>query len=98
MRRCSLLALLSITLLGTLLATTGAKGEVPAAKNGDEDRLVVTRSDGSVVKMRRSDQKEIQKIVGHIQDGMNHADRADKLEQRKRVSRSGRAIIRHRER
>jgi hypothetical protein len=90
MRRHSLLALLPITLLGLVVAATGAMGEVPPVKKGGEDNLLATRSDGSVVKMRPPDQKEVQKLVGYIRDGMSHADRWSKQHQGRKVLRPAR--------
>jgi hypothetical protein len=84
MTRRLVLAIVSITALGPLLATTGAKG-VLALQTGDQDNLRATRSDGSVVKLRPSNQQEVQKLVGYIRDGMNHADQWNKQRRRKRL-------------
>ena len=83
MRRRSLLALLSITLLGPLFLTTGAREEnFPITKNDDQN-FATTRSDGTVGHMRPPDQKEVKKLVGYIRDGMNHADGLDRQKQHK---------------
>ena len=73
----SLLVLLSITLLGPLFLTTGARVEnFPVTKS--DDNFATTRSDGTVGYMRPPDQKEVKKLVGYIRAGMNHADGLEK--------------------
>jgi hypothetical protein len=88
MRRRSLAFLLSVALLGSLLATTGAREEdFPLSKSGAEN-VPITRSDGTAGYMKSPDQKEVKKLVGYMRDGMNHADRLDKQRQYKRVIRT----------
>ncbi len=77
----SLVVLLALTLPGPLLATTGARGEAFANPKAVEDSFQVTRSDGTVGRMKPPDQTEVKKIVGYIRDGMNHADRSDREKQ-----------------
>ncbi len=79
--------LLSITLLGSLLATAGAREEDFPTTKSDRDNLPITRSDGTAGYMRPPDQKEVKKLVGYIRDGMNRADRSEKQRQYKRVIR-----------
>ena len=80
MRPRSLLVLLSITLLGPLFLTTGARDEnFPITKS--DGNFATTRSDGTVGYMRPPDQKEVKKLVGYIRDGMNHADGLERQKQ-----------------
>jgi hypothetical protein len=81
MTRGPLPVLLSMTLLGPLLAATGAREEEFPNIKSDEYNISVTRSDGTVGHIRPPDQKEIRKIVGYIRDGMNHADRSGRQKQ-----------------
>jgi hypothetical protein len=77
-----------MVLLGSLLSTTGTRGEeFPAAKS-DGENLRITRSDGTAGYMRPPDHKEVKKLVGYIRDGINHADRSDRPRQYKRVIRT----------
>ena len=76
----SLLVLLSITLLGPLFLTTGARAENFPVTKSDEN-FATTRSDGTVGYMRPPDQKEVKKLVGYIRDGMNHADGLERQKQ-----------------
>jgi hypothetical protein len=97
MTRRMLPVLLSMTLLGVLLAATGASAHdlQPAASTDDhaaavpgtkspEGRTPVTRSDGSTGFTRPPDPKDIRKLVGYMRDGMARADRS---EQQKQTSR-----------
>ena len=90
MRPRSLLVLLSITLLGPLFLTTGARDENFPITKSDEN-FATTRSDGTVGYMRSPDQKEVKKLVGYIRDGMNHADG---LERQKQHRGKARVLIR----
>jgi hypothetical protein len=83
MTRRSLLVLMSITLFGLLLAATGAREEEFSATKSDVANLPVTRSDGTVGRIRPPDNKEVTKLVGYIRDGMAHADRSDRQKQSK---------------
>ena len=82
MRPRSLLVLLSITLLGPLFLTTGARDENFPITKSDEN-FATTRSDGTVGYMRPPDQKEVKKLVGYIRDGMNHANGLERQKQHK---------------
>jgi hypothetical protein len=76
----SLLVLLSITLLGPLFLTTGARVEnFPVTKS--DDNFATTRSDGTVGYMRPPDQKEVKKLVGYIRAGMNRVDGLERQKQ-----------------
>jgi hypothetical protein len=88
MRRDSLLFLLSLALLGSLLSTTGTREEEFPTTKSNGGNLLITRSDGTVGYMRPPDHKEVQKLVGYIKDGINHADRSDRPRQYKRVIRT----------
>jgi hypothetical protein len=88
MRRDSLVFLLSIALLGSLLSTTGAREEEFPTTKSDGEFLPITRSDGTAGYMRAPDHKEVKKLIGYIRDGINHADRADRPRQYKRVIRT----------
>jgi hypothetical protein len=77
--------LLSIALLGSLLAATGTREEDFPLSKSDRENVPITRSDGSAGYMKSPDQKEIKKLVGYMRDGINHADRSDKQRQYKRV-------------
>ena len=81
-----MLFLLSMTLLGSLLSSTGTRGEEFLASKSDGEPI--TRSDGTVGYMRPPDHKEVKKLVGYIRDGINRADRSDKPRQYKRVIRT----------
>jgi hypothetical protein len=68
------------------------KPPVPARVNGqaapakaNDGKIEVTRSDGSTVRTKEPDQKEIKKLVSYMRDGMNRADRAEKQRTTKRV-------------
>ena len=87
MRRRSPPFLVSIALLGSLLATTGARDEDFPLSKSDRENVAITRSDGTAGYMKLPDQKEVKKLIGYIRDGMNHADRLDKQRQYKRVIR-----------
>jgi hypothetical protein len=79
--------LVSIALLGSLLATTGARDEDFPLSKSDRENVAITRSDGTAGYMKLPDQKEVKKLVGYMRDGINHADRLDKQRQYKRVIR-----------
>jgi len=83
MTRRFLLALLSITLLAPLFLTTGATGQNFPTTKSDDDNFATTRSDETVGRMRPPDQKAVQKLVGYIRDGMNHADSLERQKQYK---------------
>ncbi len=83
MTRRSLLVLLSITLLGPIFLTTGAREENFPNSKSDDEKLAITRSDGTVGYMRPPDQKEVRKLVGYIRDGMNHADNLERQKQQR---------------
>ncbi len=85
MERRSLPFLLSLALLGSLLATAGSREQDFPPNRSDGQNVAITRSDGTVGYMKSPDQKEVKKLVGYIRDGMNHADRLDKQRQYKRV-------------
>ncbi len=85
MTRHSLPVFASIVLFSLVPAATGAKAQDLPANTSDGDRLSVTRSDGSVVRVKPPDQKEIRKLVGFMRDGMNRADRSEKQKQYKRA-------------
>ncbi|SRR6266566_1382350 len=96
MTRRSLLVLLSMPLLGAQFLTTGASAEnFPITRSGD-DNIAITRSDGTVGRMRPPDQREVKKLVGYIRDGMNHADHADSLDRPTQHKAKGRFLIRTR--
>lgn len=59
------------------------RSEMPARSN--DGRIAVTRSDGSTVRTKPPDPKEIRKLVSYMRDGMNRADRAEKQRTTKRV-------------
>jgi hypothetical protein len=98
MTRRLLPVFLSITLLGSLLATASAEdrsvagsndgqvtaAQAPGAKSND-GTIAVTRSDGSTGHTTPPDPKEIRKLVGYMRDGMNHADRSEKQRTTRRV-------------
>jgi hypothetical protein len=107
MTRRTLPAVLSLTLVGALLAAADAWGEdapvsagvengVPAASppaaKSSAGSIPVTRSDGSTGHTKLPDQKEIRKLVGYMRDGMNRADRADKQKETRRVIQYRRVI------
>jgi len=75
--------LLSITLLGPIFLTTGAREENFPNSKSDDEKLAITRSDGTVGYMRPPDQKEVRKLVGYIRDGMNHADNLERQKQQR---------------
>jgi hypothetical protein len=83
-----------MAVLGSLLSTTDTREEeFPTIKSDGQilptiKNLPITRSDGTVGYMRSTDQKEVKKLVGYIRDGINHADRADRPRQYKRVIRT----------
>ena len=79
--------LLSVTLLGSLLATTSAREEDFPPIKSDGDNLPIMRSDGTAGYMRPPDQKAVKKLVGYIRDGMNRADKSERQRQYKRVIR-----------
>jgi hypothetical protein len=82
MTRRSLLALLAIILLAPPFLMTGATGQdFPISKS--DDNFAITRSDGTVGRMRPPDQKEVKKLVGYIRGGMNHADSLERQKQYK---------------
>ena len=96
MTRRSLLVLPLMTVLGALFLTTGAREEnFPITKSGD-DNFAITRSDGTVGRMRPPDRREVKKLVGYIRDGMNHADHADSLDRQTQHKPKARFLIRTR--
>jgi hypothetical protein len=92
-------ALLSMTLLGVLLAATGAGAhDLRAAASNDNNhaaaapgtrspdgRTPVTRSDGSTGFTRPPDPKDIHKLVGYMRDGMARADRSEQQKQTRKA-------------
>jgi hypothetical protein len=88
MGRRSLPFLLSVALLGSLLAATGTRGQDFPLSESEREYVPITRSDGTAGYMKSPDQKEVKKLIGYIRDGMNHADRLDKPRQSKRVIRT----------
>jgi hypothetical protein len=87
MTRHSLPLFVSIALLGLVPTATETRAQDFPANKNDGDRLSVTRSDGSVGRVKPPDQREIRKLVGYMRDGMNRADRSEKQKQYKRAIR-----------
>lgn len=65
-------------------ATAGSSEQAASAKSND-GRVAVTRSDGSTVRIKAADQKEVRKLVGYMRAGMRRADQAERQRQTKRV-------------
>jgi len=90
-------ALMSMTLLGVMLAATGTSAhDLHAATSNDnhaaavpgttsDGKTPVTRSDGSTGFTRPPDPKDIRKLVGYMRDGMARADRSEDQKQTRKV-------------
>jgi hypothetical protein len=98
MTRRMLPVLLSMTLLGVMLAATATSAhDLHAATSNDnhaaavpgttspDGRTAVTRSDGSTGFTRPPDPKDIRKLVGYMRDGMARADRSEDQKQTRKV-------------
>jgi hypothetical protein len=86
---CLFFQILLPTIVGGLFLVfaTAATREENFPVKSNEDSFPITRSDGTVGRMRSPDQKEVKKLVGYIRDGMNRADRSDRQRQSNKRSR-----------